>query len=313
MNLFLLMLLAASLPTFEDFRRVDRMRRLTGQLQTAELLSVSQIDADLIKRTAQAHADDAAMQWGAAELLPDWTPKREFFDAALRLNGTNTATMLRMACCAAKAGQFAAALSWLHECEDKDKDNMAPWLAELWILNQQKQPLHAAKPPESWTLHFRDYSVEASHARIKLLEAAGYSAYSARRLGFSADSVAISMARDLAKPPFDDEELPILKTSAKALQTSPPFLLDELVGQTLERMVLASRADADTSVEVRFRVVEMDERRDAIKQLLADMERTTVDFATEQEMVRYFDNVLDLGEEAAMKHLAETVRGKAKP
>src|SRR5438093_295916 len=106
MNLFLLALLAASLPTFQDFRRVDRTRRLTGQLQTAELLSVSQIDAGLIKRTAQEHADDATIQWGAAELLVDWAGKHEMFESALHASGTNTPVALRFASAAAKARKF---------------------------------------------------------------------------------------------------------------------------------------------------------------------------------------------------------------
>ena len=311
MNLFLLVLLATSLPTFHDFRRVDRTRRLTGQLQTAELLSVSQIDSGLIKHTAREHADDATVQWGAAELLVDWAGKREMFESALRLGGTNTPVALRYACAAAKAHKFDIAVTWLRHCQEKDADNAVPWLAELWILRQQKQPLKPSKPAETWTTHFRDYSVEASRARIKLLEAAGYSAYSARRLGFSPDSAVLMMARDMGKPPFEDDALPILKATAKAMQENPPFLVTELVGQTLERLLLANRKDAATSVEVRFRVVEMDERREAIKQLLGDMERNTVDLATESEMVKYFDDVLTLGEEAAMKKLAEAVRGKA--
>src|ERR1043166_9002873 len=121
MNLFLLALLAVSVPTFEDFRRVDRTRRLTGQLQTAELLSVSQIDAGLIKHTAQEHADDATILWGAAELLVDWAGKREMFEAALCVGGTNTPVALRFACTAAKAHKFDMALTLLRHCQEKDR------------------------------------------------------------------------------------------------------------------------------------------------------------------------------------------------
>ena len=39
---------ADSLPTFEDFRRVDRTRRMTGQMQSEELLKVTRIDPGLI-------------------------------------------------------------------------------------------------------------------------------------------------------------------------------------------------------------------------------------------------------------------------
>ena len=84
----------------------------------------------------------------------------------------------------------------------------------------------------------------------------------------------------------------------------------QLVGQTIERALMGLRPDADSSVEVRYRSVELDKRREELKALLADIERNTVDFATEAEMVQYFDNVLNSGEETAMKKLAETVRGK---
>jgi hypothetical protein len=301
---------AQQFPTFEYFRRVDQARRLTGQLQTAELLSVSQIDAGLIRRTAEQHSDDATILWGAAELLSDWSSKRELFERALHVGGTNVAVALRFACVAAKVQKFEIALSWLQQCQEKDADNMVPWLVEMWVQRKQKQPLEQSKPMETWTTHFRDYSVEASRARIKLLETAGYSAYAARRLGFSADSAGLTMVREMGKPPLDGAALPILKSAAKAMQENPPFLLDELVGQSLERTLLANRKDADTSPQVRFRVLEMDERRAAIKQLLADMERNTVDLATETQMVHYFDDVLTIGEEPAMHRLADAVRGK---
>src|SRR5436309_12719749 len=114
MNLFLIVVLAASLPTFEDFRRIDRTRRMTGQLQTAELLNVSRIDADLIVRTAQRNAGDARQLWGAAELLVDWPSKRALFEAALLVGGTNAAVATRLACVAAKHGDANVALQWLH-------------------------------------------------------------------------------------------------------------------------------------------------------------------------------------------------------
>jgi hypothetical protein len=301
---------AQQLPSFEDFRRVDQARRLTGQLQTAELLSISQINANLIKRTAEQHSDDSTILWGAAELLSDWSSKRDLFEQTLHVGGTNVAVALRFACVAAKVQKFEIALSWLQYCQRKDADNMVPWLVEMWVQRQHKQPLEQSQPMGTWTTHFRDYSVEASRARIKLLKAAGYSAYAARRLGFSADSVALTMVRDMGKLPLDGAALPILRSAGKAMQENPPFLLDELVGQSLERSLLANRKDADTSPQVRFRVLEMDERRDAIKQLLGDMQSNTVDLATESQMVQYFDNVLTIGEEPAMRRLADVVRGK---
>ena len=104
-----------------------------------------------------------------------------------------------------------------------------------------------------------------------------------------------------------------MKEAAQSLQRRPLFLLWEFVGQTIERALMARRPDADTSVEVRYRGAELDNRREELKNLLADVERNTVDFATEAEMVRYFDDVLGIGEEAAMKKLAETVRRQGAP
>jgi hypothetical protein len=85
-------------------------------------------------------------------------------------------------------------------------------------------------------------------------------------------------------------------------------LLSEFVGQTIERALMGLRPDADTSVEVQFRSIELDKRREELKSLLTDVERNTIDFATEAQMVRYFDDLLDKSEEEAMKRLAETVR-----
>src|ERR1700683_4019654 len=74
--------LAQSLPTYEDFRRVDRMRRLSGQLETEELLKLTQVDRRLIERTAAA-TNDFRVKWGAAELISSWPIKREMFEKAL--------------------------------------------------------------------------------------------------------------------------------------------------------------------------------------------------------------------------------------
>lgn len=305
------LLLAASLPTFEDFRRVDRVRRFTGQLHTAELLEVTHVDPVLIIRTAQQKPDDPKALWAAAELLADWPRKRALFESARQASGTNVNMMiqLRYACAAAQNRDFDTALSLLRDCQKRDPGNLVPWLGELWVLRQQKQPIPALQPA-SWAA-FRDGAAEAAHARIRLLEAAGYSAYSARRLGFMPDVFVVSMARDLSPPPVNTNAAPVLLAVAKSMQESPTFLLTEFVGQTLERGVLASRPDAQTSPQVSYRMMELDKRREELKALLTDLERNTVDVATESEMTQYFDNVLTIGEEAAMKRLAESVRGKA--
>jgi hypothetical protein len=308
MNLFLLIVLAASLPTFDDFRRADHERRTTGQFQTAESMRLTQIDAGLIVRTASQHADDPQMLWGAAELLADWSKQEPMFESALRASGTNVAVALRFACAAAQHSDFGLAVQWLRPCEQKDEGNTAPPIAELWALRRQRLPEKLSHPPQNRPADFRDYSVEATRARIKLLEAAGYSPYSARRVGFNPGSILLSMARDLGKPPVADDALPLLQDAAKAMQRGPTFLLTEFVGQSIERNLLALRKDAATNEEVQSRVADMNGRREALKELVAAVERNTIDLATEQQMVNYFDNVLSLGEETAMKKLAEAVR-----
>src|SRR5258706_6808183 len=131
MNLFLIVLRAASLPGFEDFRRIDRARRLTGQMLTAELMGVSQVDAALILRTAQQHRDDPKMQWGAAELLTDWPQRRALFESALAATGTNAGIAVRFACAAAKQGDADVAFAGVRECQKPANDNTAPWAAEV--------------------------------------------------------------------------------------------------------------------------------------------------------------------------------------
>jgi hypothetical protein len=189
-----------------------------------------------------------------------------------------------------------------------DNDNTAPWLAELWLLRECRQPAAFSNAPPIWVTRFKDYSVEASRARIQLLEAAGYSRYAARRLGFSADSNALGMARDLCKPPVPDAAVPLLKGTAHYLQLRRQFLLSEMVGQTIERGLMGMRTDVETSVEVRYRNVELDKRREEITALLGELERDVVDYASEAEMVQYYNDVLEVGEETAMKRLAQKIR-----
>src|SRR2546428_6767574 len=112
MNLFLIVLMAAALPGFEDFRRIDRTRRLTGQMLTAELLQVSQMDAGLILRTTQQHPDDPKILWGAAELLVDWSRRRTLYELALERSGTNAGMAVRFACAAAQQHDYDVALAW---------------------------------------------------------------------------------------------------------------------------------------------------------------------------------------------------------
>jgi hypothetical protein len=280
-----------------------------GQLQTAELLEVNQIDAKLILQTVQANSNDAAVVWGAAELLVMWPQKQPLFEMAMRLNSNSVPVTLRFACAAARQGESDLALRLARFAQLNDSDNTVPWLTELWVHSSKKKPQQFVRAPAAGPSVFQDYSSEASVARIRLLEKVGYSAYSARRLGFKPDSDALQIVKDLCRPPIAEAAKPLLKESAGYLQQRRQYILDELVGQSVERTLLALREDAERSVEVRVRSGEIDKRRDELKQLLNNMERTTIDFATEKQMVQYFDEVLSLGEEDAMRNLAGAVRG----
>jgi len=296
------------LPDFEDFRRIDRTRRLTGQLQTAELMQVMHIDSSLVLRVTQQNTNDVRLLWGAAELIPDWSRKRELYLAAMRAGLSNDAVRVRLMCAAAQNHDFELARATIQLSKRPEDTNILPWLCEIWMRLQEKRATDDLAPA-GWTSDFRDFSADAARERIRVLEAAGYSQYAARRLGFMPDMYAINIARDLGQPPVDTNAAPVLLRAGRAMQQRSPYLLVELVGQTLERGVLASREDADRSAEVRVRNAEIDQRRNELKALLADVEQNAVDLATEKEMIRYFDDVLNVGEENAMHRLAESVHG----
>jgi hypothetical protein len=319
-KLFLLVLMAGpvgagGLPGFDEFRRIDRLRRLTGQLQTAELLEVSRLDAQRLIATAQRHPGDWQAQWGAAELLLEWPNKRLFFEAALAASQTNIAVAARYAWFAARQRDREVALPWLRYVAQKESDNLTPWLVELWLLTPA--PPAAATPleeiralrPALWATVFRDYAAGAGRARVRLLEAAGYSPYAARRLGFMPETPPALMARELGSRHWEEEAArEILTRTARAMQAAAPFLLYEFIGQSLETALAQARPDRAGSAEARLRAIEIENRREELKTLLAEVERNAIDIATEAEMIRYFDDVLVLGEEMALRRLLAAVR-----
>jgi len=300
---------AQGLPTYEDFRQVDRVRRMTGQLQTAELLRVTQIDSGLIERVAQQATNDYQAIWGAAELIGNWPAKHRLFESALTSSGTNLEVALRYACAAAANRDSDTAFPLLHLVEKDDSANIIPWFVEMKLLStSEPKGLADLKPPPSWAIRYHDYAADAARARIHTLEAGGYSPYAARRLGFMPDTPVLTMARDCAEKPIEKAGVPLLLTVAHAMEDRPLYLVTELVGQSLERATIRVGAKDQTSPEVSLRSVELDQRRDEIKALLSAVERNIVDIATESEMIQYFNNVLSIGEEAAMRRLAETVQ-----
>ena len=293
------------------------MRRMTGQLQTAELLAVTQINAQLLLDTVAKHPADWQVQWGAAELLVEWPNKQRFYEAALAASGTNEAVVLRFACAAARHRQDPLAFAWLRHSEKRDTDNLVPWLVEVWLRYQAVHdvdaPVEAILPdkPPAWATVFRDHGPSAARARIRLLELAGYSPYAARRLGFMPELYPTVMARELAGKHLADSARPLLIGVAKSMQLAPAFLLTELVGESLEQTAMSNES-GPSRPETRFRAVELDRRRTEIKELIAGVERNAVEFATEEEMVRYFDELLLYGEQEAMLRLLHAV-GKTPP
>ena len=292
---------AASLPSFEDFRRADRERRLTGQRQTAESMALMRVNPKLIARVGIENPNDPDLLLGAAELGGDWS-------AVLVAGGTNAVVALRFACASAVKRDYETALRWFRHCQTNDTGNAVPWLGELWVLRQQDKMPEAFRAPDG-AMDYRDYVVPAARARIRALEKAGYFPYAARRIGLMQSTFVESMAQDLSRDMKAPRAAPFLLSVARAMQRRSTFLLTELVGQTLEHATLAAQPKADEK-EIETRLEEIDTRRDELKQLVAVTERRTADFATGSEMVKYFDDVLAIGEEAAMKRLAETVRVK---
>jgi len=292
------------------------MRRMTGQLQTAELLKLTQIDRGLVERVAKQGTNDYQLVWGAAELIGDWPTKRALFESALAASGTNLEVVLRYACEAAVNHEPATALPLLHAVEKGDTANIVPWFVELNLLLAQGKGVADLKAVPSWAIRFHDYAAEAARARIHTLEAAGYSPYSARRLGFMPDTPVLAMARDCTEKRIDTATVPLLLAVAHAMQDRPIYLVTELVGQSLERAAIQVSEEGQTnsaaigpSAEISLRTVELERRRDEIKGLVSAVGDKIVDVATESEMVEYFDNVLALGEELAMHHLVEAVQG----
>ncbi|HTS19805.1 MAG TPA: hypothetical protein VMP11_19670 [Verrucomicrobiae bacterium] len=307
---------AQQLPTFEDFRRVDQMRRTTGQLETADLLKLTRIDRLTIDRLAQQGTNDYQLIWGAAELISDWPTKHALFQSALAASRTNLEIELRYACAAAAHNDFATALPLLHAVEKGDSANIVPWFVEFTILKSQNHGLTGWKMAPSWAIRYHDYSSSAARARIHALEAAGYSPYSARRIGFMPDTPVLVMVRNCVEERIEKTAAPLLSRVANAMQDRPTYLVTELVGQSLERALIQASEDeqtdsthSGTGADESFRLVQLERRRDEIKSLLSSVSANIVDLATEAEMIEYFNNVLALGEELAMKRLADTVQG----
>jgi hypothetical protein len=292
---------AEGLPTFQDFRRTDRERRVTGEFQTADLMVLMRIDSELLARVAAENRGDPELLLGLAELRGDWLP-------ALAANGTNAVVILRFACASAIMRDYDTALRWFRSCQTNDPGNVVPWLSELWALQRQGQSTAAFCAPPNVT-EYRDYAVPAARARIRALGKAGYTPYAARRIGLMQNTFVESMGQDLSRAPVPPETRSFLLNAARAMQRRPMFLLTELVGQTLERHALQAAPDSNEEDVVR-RLDELDDRREELKRLVSNTERNIIDLATESEMVQYYDDVLAFGEEAAMKRLAAAVRGK---
>lgn len=291
------MLLAAGLPTFEEFREADRTRRASQQWQSEPSVRLTQVEPSLVLGVTKKHRGDWELQWGAAELLSDWKEKRTQFESALMGSRTNVAVALRFGCAAAVEGQTELATKWLEYCQEHDKTNSVSWLAELWMLRGMGEA-DRFEPTGAGPV-FRDYAEEAARARIRVLEAGGYSKYSARRVGFLPQLYAVRMAQDLRKGNHADYVEKFLLDTAKVMQVAATFLVAELAGESLETSMWERQKD---SAMKETRMEALTTRRATLGGLLREMEKR-VDAATEEQMVRYFDDLLLLGEVEAMKRL----------
>jgi hypothetical protein len=296
-SLALVMVVAAALPTFEDFREADRARRESGRWPSEAAGRLMQVEPSLVLDAAKKHRGDWELQWGAAELLSDWKQKRSLFEAALAASGTNTAVVLRLACAAAVEGRDKIAQQWLDYCQRHDGTNGVPWLAELWVLREQGE-VGRFEPAGAGPL-FRDGSVGAARVRIRMLEAVGYSKYAARRVGFLPKLYAVQMAQELRRGKHAEYVQRFLLDVGKAMQKEPAFLVAELAGQSLESAMWDRQKDAAPKMA---RLDELGARRLALGDLIKEMEQR-IDGASEERMVAYFDELLLVGEIEAMRRL----------
>src|SRR5208282_562579 len=130
------------------------------------------------------------------------------------------------------------------------------------LLLAQNKGMADLKSVPSWAIRFHDYATEAARARIHTLEAAGYSPYAARRLGFMPDMAVLAMAQESAGKPIQKPAARMLLALARAMQDRPMYLVSELVGQTLERAASGAGQDEQSSAEASSRAMELDQRRD---------------------------------------------------
>jgi len=300
---------AQSLPTFDDFRRVDRLHLAAGAFQTQDLFKPPQLNYGLIQNAARQATNDYQIVWGAAELIGDWPTKHALFDSALTMSRTNLEVALRYACAAAGNQDLNTALPLLHLAEKQDPANIVPWFVEWYAVRVQLNRLADVRLPTGDSVHYQDYAANAARVRIRTLEAAGYSAYSARRIGFVPDMPVLTMARDWIGRPIEIAVAPTLLTMARAMQENRIYLVTEMVGQSLELAALAAGASDPTRNPAKPRSAVLFQRRNEIQALLSSMERSIVDLATESELIHYFDNVLALGEEAAIRRLSQRTHG----
>ena len=300
---------AQNLPTFDDFRRVDRLHLAAGAFQTEDLFKPPALNYSLIQNAARQATNDYQIVWGAAELIGDWPTKRALFDSALTLSRTNLEVALRYACAAAGNQDLNTALPLLHLAEKQDPANIVPWFVEWYVVRVQVNRLADVRLPSANSVHYQDYAVDAARVRIRTLELAGYSAYSARRIGFVPDMPVLTMARDWVGRPIEIAAAPMLLTMARAMQGNPIYLVTEMVGQSLELAAVAAGASDPTRNPAKPRSAVLFQRRNQIQALLSSMERSIVDLATEPELIHYFDNVLALGEEPAIRRLSQRTHG----
>ena len=138
-------------------------------------MALTRVNPKLIARVATENSSDPEILLGVAELLGgDWP-------VAFEASGTNVVVALRFACASAIKHDYPTALRWFRFCQTNDTGNLVPWLGELWVLRQQGEMPGAFRPPERVT-EYRDYTIPAARARVRVLEKAAYTPYASRRI-----------------------------------------------------------------------------------------------------------------------------------
>jgi hypothetical protein len=297
------------LPTYADFQKADAERRKTGTLVSADLLRLTRVDTALLTEAVQKSPDDADVLWSAASLTNDSAKKREWYSRAAKLRKHQAAISLRWGAellAGRQRADAAEGVALVQVAAANDPNNLAPLAVQIWYFAQQNDTNkveEVARLAEAAD-KFESYNILAAQVRVQLLEKLGYSPYAARRIGLMPDLPVETLTRDLTQnevisltirrmDSYHRELIRKILDKTSVQMQRAPLLVTRLVGLTV--------ANALTGQEAHLYKIE--EARSDIFALIQAVEQKAIPFATEPMMVKYYNDVLLLGEETAMKNL----------